>query len=119
MTVIGSMSLTLFLNYWILLPAIALAILYIYIRNYYLTTSMEIKRIEAKVRSPIFVHTSSTMSGISVIRAANMENTLNEEFYNHVDFHTRASSASMYINRWLGIRLGRIKKNISLFNDFF
>nr|QNH67886.1 ATP-binding cassette transporter subfamily C member 4 X3 [Brachionus rotundiformis] len=108
MTVVGSISLTLFLNYWLLFPTIALAIFFIFIRNYYLTTSMEIKRIEGIVRSPIFVHTGNTLSGISIIRAANMEEKLNQEFNDHVDFHTRASSTSIYINRWLGIRLDSI-----------
>ncbi|RNA32981.1 multidrug resistance-associated 4-like [Brachionus plicatilis] len=101
MTVVGSISLTLFLNYWILFPTIALAVLFIFIRNYYLTSSMEIKRIEATVRSPIFVHMGNTLCGMSTIRAANMEEKLNEEFFNHVDLHTRATSASIYINRWL------------------
>lgn len=109
MTVIGSISLTLFLNYWIVFPTLILVILFIYIRNYYLATSLEIKRIEGIVRSPIIVHMSNSLSGISVIRAANLAKKLNDEFFWHMDFCTRANSASIYINRWLGIRLGNFK----------
>lgn len=106
MTVIGSISLTLFLNYWIIFPTMILVFLFVYIRNYYLATSLEIKRIEGTVRSPIIIHMSNTLSGMGVIRAANMEKKLKDEFFSHLNFYTRANSASIYVNRWLGIRLG-------------
>lgn len=70
---------------------------------------MEIKRIEGIVRSPIFVHVNNTLSGMTIIRAANMEEVLNEEFFVHSDFHTRANSAFIYVNRWLGVRLGNLE----------
>nr|UOU03343.1 ATP-binding cassette subfamily C4-4-2 [Brachionus rubens] len=105
MMVLGSVSISLILNYWIIIPTIPLTVLFIYIRKYFLATSMEIKRIEGIVRSPIFVHVNNTLSGMTIIRAANMEEILNEEFYVHTDYHTRANSAFVYVNRWLGVRL--------------
>lgn len=115
MMVLGSVSVSLILNYWIIIPTIPLTFLFIYIRRYFLATSMELKRIEGINRSPIFVHVNNTMSGMSIIRAANMEEKLNEEFFVHTDYHTRANSAFMYVNRWLGIRLGKIKERLKNF----
>nr|QNH67887.1 ATP-binding cassette transporter subfamily C member 4 X4 [Brachionus rotundiformis] len=105
MMVLGSVSISLIINYWIIIPTIPLTFLFIYIRTYFLATSMELKRIEGISRSPIFVHVNNTLSGMAIIRAANMEEKLNEEFFVHTDYHTRANSAFMYVNRWLGIRL--------------
>nr|APD26522.1 ATP-binding cassette transporter subfamily C member 4 X4 protein [Brachionus koreanus] len=105
MMVLGSVAVSLILNYWIIIPTIPLTFLFIYIRRYFLATSMELKRIEGITRSPIFVHVNNTLSGMPIIRAANMEEKLNEEFFVHTDYHTRANSAFMYVNRWLGIRL--------------
>lgn len=111
MTVLGSIAVSLVLNYWIIIPTIPLTILFIYIRNYFLASSMELKRIEGINRSPIYVHVNNTLSGMTIIRAANMQEILNEEFFIHTDYHTRANSAFIYVNRWFGVRLG--KKKIS------
>nr|UOU03342.1 ATP-binding cassette subfamily C4-4-1 [Brachionus rubens] len=122
MMVLGSVSISLILNYWIIIPTIPLTVLFIYIRKYFLATSMEIKRIEGIVRSPIFVHVNNTLSGMTIIRAANMEEILNEEFYVHTDYHTRANGAFMYVNRWLGVRLdwvATIFTYIALFSCIF
>ncbi|CAF0703154.1 unnamed protein product [Brachionus calyciflorus] len=105
MMVLGSVFVSLILNYWIIIPTIPLTFLFLYVRKYFLATSMEIKRIEGIVRSPIYVHVNNTLSGMTIIRAANMEETLNEEFYVHTDYHTRANAAFIYVNRWLGVRL--------------
>ncbi|CAF0703150.1 unnamed protein product [Brachionus calyciflorus] len=105
MMVLGSVSISLILNYWIIIPTIPLTFVFIYVRKYFLATSMEIKRIEGIVRSPIYVHVNNTLSGMTIIRAANMEDILKEEFYVHTDYHSRANATFMYVNRWLGVRL--------------
>jgi ATP-binding cassette subfamily C (CFTR/MRP) protein 4 len=46
MLVLGSIGFAVVLNYIIFIPLIPMTILFVYIRNYFLKTSMEIKRIE-------------------------------------------------------------------------
>ena len=52
--------------------------------------------------------------GLTTIRTANKNEILNNEFYVHSDYHTRAQSAFYGINRWLAVRLGMFYKNVVL-----
>lgn len=113
MLVLSSVAMNVFLNYWTLVTLIPLVLSFIYIRRYYLRTSLEVKRIEAVNRSPILVHVNNTISGVSVIRATNSRDTLVHEYNAHTDYHTRAVSAFVSLNRWFAIRLGEFKR------DFF
>jgi ATP-binding cassette subfamily C (CFTR/MRP) protein 4 len=115
MLVLSAIILTLYLNAWTFIPLIPLIFIFIYIRRYFLCTSIEIKRIEAINRSPILVHVNNTLSGISVIRSSNSSNNLLEEYNAHTDYHTRAVSTFASINRWFAIRLG---KNLNIIKFF-
>ena len=106
--VLGSFSVAVIVNKWIVIPIVFLFVLFVYFRKYFLLTSTEIKRIEGISRSPIFVHINNTLSGLSTIRAANMQKVINDEFYVHTDFHTKAFSSFIFINRWFGFRLGNL-----------
>jgi ATP-binding cassette subfamily C (CFTR/MRP) protein 4 len=120
--ILSSVVITLVINYWIILPLIPLVLLFIYVRKYYLVTSIEIKRIEGANRSPIYVHLNNTVSGIYAIRACQIENKLFEEFNAHSDYHTRAVSAYIYITRWFGIRIEWISTIfiiVTLFSSIF
>ena len=110
MLVISSIIITSYLNFWTLVPLVPLIFVFAYIRKYFLHTSIEVKRIEAINRSPIFVHVNNTLSGICAIRATNSQNKLYEEFNAHTDFHTRSVSLFASINRWFAIRLGKFFK---------
>ena len=105
MLVMSSITMTTILNYWALIPLVPLGFLFVYIRRYFLRTSVEIKRIESVNRSPIFVHVNNTLSGITIIKAANIKNILINEYNTHTDYHTRAISLFMYVNRWFAVRL--------------
>ena len=69
-------------------------------------------------RSPIYVHLNSTISGITTIRAANIQNKLWEEFNELADFHTRSASSYVYLNRWFSCRLDWMA-NIFIFTAVF
>lgn len=103
--IMSSVVITLFINYWLFFPMIPLIFVFIYVRKYFLVTSIEIKRIEGMNRSPIYVHANNTVSGIFAVRACKIENKLYEEFNAHADYHTRAISAYIYLTRWFAIRL--------------
>ena len=46
MIVLGSFGLAIYINYWILVPTIPLLIVFVYLRNYFVSSSRELKRIE-------------------------------------------------------------------------
>jgi len=93
------------LNAWISIPLLILIIIFLYIRKYCLKSSLELKRIEGIVRSPVFVHVNNTLTGLATIRASLKEDKLIQEFYAHIDRHTSSVFLSAYVNRWLGVRL--------------
>ena len=103
--VLGCIGLSFVINHWIILPILPLLALLVYIRKYFLISSTEIKRIEGINRSPIFVHINNTLAGLTTIKASRMECVINDEFYVHTDYHTRAVTAFLFVSRWFAIRL--------------
>lgn len=63
-------------------------------------------KFKKKVRSPIYVHLNNILSGMTTIRASNMQSILRKEYFRHNDYHTRAVGGFLFVNRWLGVRLG-------------
>lgn len=106
MMISSSVVITLTINIWIIIPLVPLIVLFIYVRKYFLVTSIEIKRIDGMNRSPIYVHLNNTISGIFAIRACKIEDKIYQEFNTHTDYHTRAISCYIYLTRWFAIRLG-------------
>ena len=58
-----------------------MAILLVYLRQYYLQTSREIKRLDSILRSPIYNHISSTVMGRSSIKAFNLGESWIDELW--------------------------------------
>lgn len=81
------------------------AYLLVKLRNYYMATSRQIKRIEATSRSPVYSTIPSTLEGLSVIRAFNAKDRFNKEFFSHQDNNTRMFFGFITSGRWLGMRL--------------
>ena len=105
MLVMGPICVTVYLNAWISIPLLILIIIFLYIRKYCLKSSLELKRVEGIVRSPVFVHVNNTLSGLATIRASLKQEKLLQEYYTHIDRHTSSVFLSAYVNRWLGVRL--------------
>ena len=118
MLVMGSLSVTMILNYWVILPTLPLVFVFLYVRKYFLASSVEIKRIEGINRSPIYVHVNNTILGITTIRTANKAEKLCEEFYVHTNYHTRAVMAFLNVNRWLAVRLDWIATSFTYLSIF-
>ncbi|KAG5679349.1 hypothetical protein PVAND_008920 [Polypedilum vanderplanki] len=77
-------------NPYTLIPTFFIAILFYFMRSFYLKSSRNIKRIDATTRSPIFSHLSATLNGLSTIRAFNAEEILTKEFDSHQDLNSTA-----------------------------
>jgi ATP-binding cassette, subfamily C (CFTR/MRP), member 4 len=74
-------------------------------RNKYLINSIEIKRLEAISRSPIYVDFSSALEGLMTLRGYRLENSANKSFQQQLDRNSRAWFSFLMVSSWLGFRL--------------
>ncbi|XP_015109439.1 multidrug resistance-associated protein 4 [Diachasma alloeum] len=82
-------------NYWMIIPTVIVAILFYFLRHYFMDSAQDIKRIEGITKSPVFSHVATTMNGLSTIRSrgAEVQVMLRKEFDKYQDKHT----ASWYL----------------------
>jgi ATP-binding cassette subfamily C (CFTR/MRP) protein 4 len=75
------------------------------LRNYYMLTSRQVKRIESTTRSPIYSCIPSTLEGLSIIRAFGAQERIQQGFIKDQDENTRMFFAFLSSGRWIGFRL--------------
>ncbi|KAF8636372.1 hypothetical protein AX17_003557 [Amanita inopinata Kibby_2008] len=78
---------------------------YLRVMRYYLATSRELKRLDAVSRSPIFAWFSESLSGTPVIRAFNLQSVFVANNQRRLDRNQICYLPSIYVNRWLAVRL--------------
>ncbi|KAJ7050501.1 multidrug resistance-associated ABC transporter [Mycena amicta] len=88
-----------------LLSVIPLGWFYLRVMNYYLSTSRELKRLDAVSKSPIFAWFSESLAGVSTIRAYEQGPTFIKANQRHIDRNQICYLPSISVNRWLSIRL--------------
>lgn len=71
-------------NPWLLFVAVPMAVAVVYISQYYLKTSWQLKRLESINRSPVFSHISDTIDGLETIRTRARQKDFEEQFYRYV-----------------------------------
>ena len=79
--------------------------LFNYARNKYVVNSIEIKRLEAISRSPIYVDFSSALEGLVTLRGYRLEKAAERSFQQQLDRNSRAWFSFLMVSRWLGFRL--------------
>lgn len=103
----GIFTLSLIVEIYLIFPMIFLGILLYLFRKVYIKTSRTVKRIESVVRSPIFNHMTTSVSGMATIRAFGAEKILIEEFDKIQDVHSAAWFLFIASNRcfayWLDV----------------
>ncbi|KAI0763773.1 metal resistance protein YCF1 [Trametes elegans] len=82
-----------------------LAWFYIRVMIYYLSTSRELKRLDAVSRSPIFAWFSESLNGLSTIRAFGQQQLFIANNERRVDRNQICYLPSISVNRWLAVRL--------------
>ncbi|XP_022822572.1 multidrug resistance-associated protein 4-like [Spodoptera litura] len=96
----GTLTAILILNaialYWTLVPSAVLLVLFGFMVRIYLKAAQGIKRLEGTTKSPMFGTVTSSLSGISTIRASNAQERLIEQFDDNQDLHT--TSWNSYLN---------------------
>ncbi|XP_031554599.1 multidrug resistance-associated protein 4-like isoform X2 [Actinia tenebrosa] len=105
MMVLGILLLVAVNNPITFVVVIPIVCLFWYLRQYYMKTSREVKRIEGVSRSPVFGHFSTTLLGLDTIRAFSVEQTFTDQMNFYQDEHTRAWMTFISSSAWLGYRL--------------
>ncbi|XP_028724042.1 multidrug resistance-associated protein 4 [Peromyscus leucopus] len=93
---------------WIIIPLVPLAIIFLFLRRYFLETSRDVKRLESTTRSPVFSHLSSSLQGLWTIRSYRAEERFQELFDAHQDLHSEAWFLFLTTSRWFAVRLDAI-----------
>lgn len=87
--------------------------------SYYLSTSRELKRLDAVSKSPIFAWFSESLSGLSTIRAYNQQAIFTGQNALRIDRNQMCYLPSISVNRWLAVRLEFVGSAIILFTAIF
>nr|ASS36021.1 ABCC4 [Samia ricini] len=90
LSLIGIVVVVAVVNYWLLVPTVAIGFIFYGLRIFYLSSSRSIKRLEGVTRSPVFSHLNASLQGITTIRAFGAQEALIREFDNHQDLHSSA-----------------------------
>ncbi|KAF5288562.1 hypothetical protein FQA39_LY15341 [Lamprigera yunnana] len=85
-----------------LIPTIFICSIIYFIRKTYLRTSLQLMRVDAITRSPLYGHVNATLEGLTTIRAFGNEETLMKEYHNHQDLQSSAFYSSLSIGRAFG-----------------
>ncbi|KAI8046520.1 probable multidrug resistance-associated protein lethal(2)03659 [Drosophila gunungcola] len=105
LTLLGIIVVICITNPYYLILTLVLAVIFYYIREFYLKTSRDVKRLEAVARSPIYSHLSATISGLPTIRALGAQKELIAEFDNLQDLHSSGYYTFLSTNRAFGYYL--------------
>ncbi|XP_041663750.1 ATP-binding cassette sub-family C member 4-like [Cheilinus undulatus] len=106
--VIGVIAVAALIIPWTLIPVIPLLAIFLFLRRYFLKTSRDIKRLESTTRSPVFSHLSSSLQGLSTIRAFKAQQRFQQMFDEYQDIHSAAWFLFLTTSRWFAVRLDGI-----------
>ncbi|KAK9869558.1 hypothetical protein WA026_003311 [Henosepilachna vigintioctopunctata] len=96
LTLFGSMVLVAIVNPYFLIMVAFVGAFSMVVRNIFLKSSKNIKRLEGIMRGPVFTHLGASMNGLTTIRAFSAQDILSDDFDKHQDYHT--SAWFMYIS---------------------
>lgn len=88
LTMTGVICVLCIANPWYLINTFAMLLSFHYLRNFYLSTSRDVKRLEAVARSPMYSHFSGTLVGLPTIRAMRAQKVLTAEYDHYQDKHS-------------------------------
>ena len=90
---------------WLILPAFILVVFSIPLRDIYLRTGRDVKRLESVVRSPVYSHISATFDGLTTVRAFSLENKFIDQYYTYMRDSTSTRFLSMATARGVAFAL--------------
>ena len=96
-----------------------LTVLYWFAQKLYVATSRQLKRLESNTRSPVYSWFGETITGVSTIKAFQMQEQFIKDLETKVDINQTCSEPSIISNRWISIRLEMLGNVIILFAALF
>ncbi|KAJ2750195.1 hypothetical protein GGI19_005245, partial [Coemansia pectinata] len=92
------------------IPAFALVILFVamvfvYLKNYFLDPSRTLKRLLSTTRSPIYASFQEMLVGVSTIRAYGKSDSFMAEHLQRLTVYQRCAYTSTAMRRWMSVRL--------------
>ncbi|CAF4026761.1 unnamed protein product [Rotaria sordida] len=114
MTILGSIVIIGIINPWVLLILIPLIPAFWWIRRFFLRSSCQLKRLESVTRSPIYTLFSSSLDGLTSIRAFNVQADFMDMFMERIDTNSRAYFLLIAAGRWFGLRLDLMASLLTL-----
>ncbi|XP_055612034.1 probable multidrug resistance-associated protein lethal(2)03659 [Uranotaenia lowii] len=105
LSLLGIVVVVAIVNPYNLIPTVLIGVVFYFMREYYLLSSRNIKRVEATTRSPIYSHLSASLQGLSTIRAFGADKVLIREFDGHQDLHSSAFYLFISTSRAFGFYL--------------
>ncbi|XP_075538961.1 ATP-binding cassette subfamily C member 4-like isoform X1 [Dermacentor variabilis] len=108
LNLVGVLVVVAVISPWIIIPTLILFVIFFYLRRFYMRTARDVKRLEGVTRSPVFSHLSTSLYGLTTIRAFNAQRTFERMFDLKQDHHTSAWYMFLCTARWFGITLDSI-----------
>ncbi|XP_026541463.1 multidrug resistance-associated protein 1-like [Notechis scutatus] len=99
----------------VLVAILPLSALYVAFQVFFVTTSCQLKRLEAGSRSPIYSNISETFEGSSLIRAFRAQQRFIVQNDVNVDENHKVSFPSVVADRWLATNIEILGNTIVLF----
>ncbi|NWY45608.1 MRP1 protein, partial [Sylvia atricapilla] len=104
---------------WAAMAIVPLTVLYAAFQHFYVTTSCQLRRLEAASRSPLYSHISETFQGSAVIRAHREQQRFISKSNVLVDENQRICFPGAVADRWLATNLEFLGNGIVLFAALF
>ncbi|CAF1086559.1 unnamed protein product [Rotaria sordida] len=111
---IGSIVIIGTTNPWVLLILVPFIPIVLWLRRYYIRSSRQLKRLESVTRSPTYALFSSSLDGLTSIRAFNVQTDFLNMFMKRIDANSRAYFVLGATARWFGLLLDFMTSLITL-----
>lgn len=105
---IGVLIINAWANWFSVAIAIPTIVSFILIRQYYIKTARDVKRLDGVMRSPMYNHVSNSVQGYLSIKAYGLQKETYEHFNELQDIHGGAWLLFCGTSRWLAFRLDTI-----------
>merc|ERR1712032_435777 len=90
---------------WVILPTLVLSVVFVLLRRFYMASARDIKRLEGIAKSPVFSQLSTSLHGLTTIRAFSAQPLLRAEFDRIQDLHMSGWFTFISATRWFGLWL--------------
>jgi ATP-binding cassette subfamily C (CFTR/MRP) protein 4 len=111
---VGSIIIIGITNPWVLLILIPLIPTVLWLRRFYMCSSRQLKRLESVTRSPIYALFSSSLDGLTSIRAFDVQGDFLNMFIERIDTNSRAYFFLFGSARWFGLQLDILTSLLTL-----